>query len=50
MSEWNYETNKNLDFSKLTENIRQIIQWKYSKCGYEINIEKNFETFYFVFS
>jgi len=35
MSEWDYEKNKNLEISKITENSKKIAYWKCSKCGYK---------------
>ena len=35
MSEWDYDANKNLEISSLTENSKKIAHWKCSKCGYK---------------
>ena len=35
MSEWDYEKNKNLEISKITENSKKFAYWKCSKCGYK---------------
>ena len=39
MSEWDYEKNKDLDYSKLTYGSNKIVWWKCSKCGHEFKSE-----------